>query len=194
MFKLNTYIIISDDNNIHRIARIKNIDNDDNTMTLAWERYSNGKYYNVMGGGFIKQQDPRIRSLKDIHKTPVHDQIILIKYYVSKILINKYNHDSLNIDHKNNIIIKKQVDISEDIVYKDIGQVISEFAQTEYHITGFEGNCLAFGCLHTEYKVSNISINEFICNGSLRPFEKIAKMIHEQCESNNNNRKYIQMF
>lgn len=178
MFKTNTHIILTDFfTSDYRVAYIVGISNDILTVFYIAPGPWDNTYITV------PSTCPHIKSLEHIHLSPVIDQKTLIEYYVSNILKNVYNIIFFEINYiSENIIIQKKCKVTEDVVYKDIGDIITEFAKPHYYIKYIEGWCRKIDTMEShKFNVSNICINNFIYNQSTEPFKQIAKLIHDQC-------------
>ena len=133
---------------------------------------------------------PNIKPLSDIMLTSYEDQQDLIYNLIRECALQKYKrkHWCKKYIKKSNIHLAKTlkfnfikyptIKIDEDIIYKDLGNIISPHVP-QYTLTNIVDSNQSI-CEGREIKYDDIIIDEFIFNQSLDPFYHLLDQMHNK--------------
>lgn len=157
MLKKNNYIIVQRSNNKWYISQITSIT--ENKLTIHFIGWS------AMCNEIIISSSPRIKPLNEIRL--IHNTSDFLKHCFGK------HGPYVNVDHTIHITSTPTKNkISEDIIHKDLGNLITEFVP-KYYIRNIRLNWRTNRRVYNR-KLSDICIDEFVNTQSLNRLKQLC--------------------
>ena len=182
--KAGNYIIVKLPKTKWRIGYISMIGNNEIYINVQLERFITNSYITV------PLSSPNIKPLSNIMLTSYEDQQLLMYNLISKCALLDYRRENWYRKYRSepkynlaktlkfNLVDQRNIKIDENIIYKDLGNIISSYVP-QYTLTNIVDSN-EYIDENSEVKYDAIAIDEFIFNQSLAPFNNLLDQMHNK--------------